>query len=157
MMRSTFAFLFPILSLLRLDRLLPHTTVVNLRRDDRAVQNTQQPDHAKSNRLHVFHGTFASELEATDYCLQPMGRNKPEPLTRDLPDAVIDTNEVEIIFGGPRIGGVIPMLTNTPDGLFKMVGSDNTVILIAEAAFCGLPYKLNDTPKLRYAGAFDAT
>jgi len=123
----------------------------------RIYSDSAVPPAANSNRLHVFHGTFASELDATDYCLTPMGRNQPEPLTRDLPDAMIDTSEVEIIFGAARIGGAIPMLTNQPDGLFRQIGDNNTVILIAEAAFGGLPYTLNDTPKLCYAGAFDAT
>jgi len=111
------------------------------------LSDTAPPPNAPSNRLHVFVGTFASELEATDYCLTPMGLNKPEPLTRDLPDAMVDTSEVEIIFGEGRITGALPMLNPRPD-----IGPDNTLILIAEAAFGGLPYTLNDTPKLRYVG-----
>jgi len=113
-------------------------------------------DPATANRLHIFHGTFATELEATDYCLRAPGRNQPEPLTLDLPDATIDVNEVEIIFGAARIKGTLPMLTSDPERLHDQIGSDNTLILIAEAAFFGLPYTLNDTPCLRYAGAFDA-
>lgn len=156
-MRLIYQMFFPILSLFRWSRILPYIGGVNIRRDDGAILETQQPDRANADRLHVFHGTFASELEATDYCLSPIGRNKPEPLTRDLPDATINTAEVEIIFGAERIGDAIPMLTQTPDGLYRLVGTDNTMILIGEAAFYGLPYTLNDTPKLRYAGAFDAT
>lgn len=121
------------------------------------MENTQVANPANANRLHVFHGSFASELEATDYCLKPMGRNKPEPLTRDLPDATIDTNEIEIVFGPKRIGVAIPMLTQHPDGLFHQVGTSNTLVLISEAAFYGLHYTLNDTPVLRYAGAFEVT
>jgi len=114
-------------------------------------------DPAMANRLHIFHGTFTTELEATDYCLCAPGRNQPEPLTRDLPGATIDVNEVEIIFGAARIKGALSMLTSDPDALQRTIGDDNTLILIAEAAFFGLPYTLNDTPCLRYAGAFDAT
>ncbi len=124
---------------------------------NRIYSDTAVPPAAPSNRVHVFHGTFASEIEATDYCITPMGRNKPEPLTRDLPDAMIDTSEVEIIFGTDRIDAAIPMLTNRPSDLTRQVKADNTLILIAEAAFGGLPYTLNDTPNLRYAGAFDVT
>lgn len=123
----------------------------------RIYSDTAVPPVANANRVHLFHGTFASELEATDYCITPMGRNKPEPLTRDLPDAMIDTSEVEIIFGADRIGAAIPMLTNRPSDLVQHIGIDNTLILIAEAAFGELPYTLNDTPNLRYAGAFDVS
>ncbi|AKS47245.1 hypothetical protein SAMN05444287_3115 [Octadecabacter temperatus] len=148
---------FPILSLIPWGKILPYLTVVNPRRDTRAMEQTQHASSANANRLHVFHGNFASELEAVDYCITPMGRNKPEPLTRDLPDATIDTNEVEIVFGVELVGAAIPMLTQHPYGLFRQIGTSNTLILIAEAAFHGLPYTLNDTPKLRYAGAFEAT
>lgn len=122
----------------------------------REKSDSAVPPPANPDRVHIFHGTFASELEATEYCLTPMGRNKPEPLTRDLPDAMIDTSEVEIIFGGPRIIGAVPMLSPNPDALLREIGTDNTVIMIAEAAFGGLPYTLNDTPNLRYAGPYTA-
>jgi len=121
------------------------------------TSETAVPPAARSNRVHVFHGTFASELDATDYCLTPLGKNEPEPLTRDLPDAMVDTAEVEIIYGHSRINAAAPMITNRPSDLLSDIGTDNTLILIAEAAFGGLPYTLNDTPKLRYAGAFDVS
>jgi len=108
------------------------------------------------NRVHLFYGSFASELEATDYCITPLGRNKPEPLTRDLPDATIDTTEVEIIFGASRIAAAVPMFSPN-NGLIGQIGAHNTVVIIAEAAFFGLPYTLNDTPVLTYAGAFDVS
>lgn len=130
--------------------------LMRLIRPTREKSDSAVPPPANPDRVHIFHGTFASELEATDYCLTPMGRNKPEPLTRDLPDAMIDTSEVEIIFGGPRIIGAVPMLSPNPDGLLRAIGTDNTVVMIAEAAFGGLPYTLNDTPKLRYAGPYVA-
>jgi hypothetical protein len=114
------------------------------------------PPPANPNRVHVFHGTFTSELDATSYCLDAPSRNEPEPLTRDLPDAMIDTSEVEIIFGAARIGSAVPMLTKRPEALLDQIRSDNTLVLIAEAAFAGLPYTLNDTPMLRYAGPFEA-
>lgn len=150
---------FPFSSLIPWRKVLPYAGTVNIRRDTAAFETPQQPSRNNTNRVHVFHGTFPSEIEATDYCLTPLGRNQPEPLTRDLPDAMIDTAEVEIIFGPERIGAAIPMLTDKPDTLFHLVATQrsNTIILIAEAAFGGLPYTLNDTPVLRYAGAFDAT
>ena len=122
-----------------------------------AMDDPQLPDPAHANRVHVFHGTFDTELAATSYCLDAPSNNEPEPLTRDLPDAMIDTTEVEIIFGGKRIAAAVPMLTSNPHRLFNEIGPDNTLILIAEAAFGGLPYTLNDTPHLRYAGAYDIT
>lgn len=111
----------------------------------------------QSNRVHIFHGTFATELNATRYCLDAPSRNEPEPLARDLPDATIDTAEVEIIFGQDRIAVAVPMFATNPQALLDQIGTDNTIIMIAEAAFMGLPYALNDTPALRYAGAFDVT
>jgi len=122
----------------------------------RDYSDTAVPPPANPNRLHIFHGQFASELEATDYCLTPMGRNKPEPLTRDLPDAMIITSHIEIIFSAASIAVAVPMLHPDPTGLLRDIGSDNTVIMLPEAAFGGLPYTLNDTPKLRYAGAYEA-
>ncbi|MCF2871002.1 hypothetical protein L0664_07985 [Octadecabacter sp. G9-8] len=125
--------------------------------DKLELSDTATPPPTNPNRVHIFHGTFASELEATDYCLTPVGRNKPEPLTRDLPDAMIDTSEVEIIFGQARIAAATPMFTPNPNGLLRDIGTDNTVIMIADAAFGGLPYTLNDTPCLRYAGPYEVT
>lgn len=122
----------------------------------REYSDTAVPPPPNPNRLHIFHGTFASELAATDYCLTPLGRNKPEPLTRDLPDAMINTSEVEIIFGTARIAAAVPMLYPNPDRLLGQIGADNTIVMITEAAFGGLPYTLNDTPALRYAGAYEA-
>lgn len=119
-------------------------------------RNTVSPPEVQPDRVHIFHGTFASELAATDYCLTPLGRNKPEPLIRHLPDAMVDTAEVEIIFGTARIAAAVPMLSPDSDGLLRQVGTDNTLIMISEAAFGGLPYTLNDTPTLRYAGPYTA-
>lgn len=113
--------------------------------------DTAVPPPHNPNRVHLFIGTFDSERAATDYCLVPMGRNKPEPLTRDLPDAMIDVSEVEIIFGQARIEAALPMIAPRPE-----VGEENTLIMIAEAAFGGLPYTLDDTPVLSYLGPFEA-
>lgn len=150
---------FPVLGLFPWRKILPYANTVNIRHDTAAMETTQQPSRSHANRVHVFHGKFASELDATSYCLDAPGKNEPEPLTRDLPDAIIDTPEVEIIFGTDRIDAAIPMLTNKPDTLSNFVASSNsnTLILIAEATFGGLPYTLNDTPVLRYAGAFTVT
>ena len=130
---------------------------IRARRNVEAMDETQLPDPAHANRVHVFHGTFASELESTTYCLDAPSKNEPEPLTRDLPDAMIDTSEVEIIFGSTRIHAAADMLAGDSENLSYEIGHDNTMILIAEAAFGGLPYTLNDTPVLRYAGAFDVS
>ncbi len=125
--------------------------LVRLLRPVHDLSDSAVPPPANPNRLHVFAGSFGMELEATDYCLTPLGKNQPEPLTRDLPDAMIDTSEVEIIFGETRIVSALPMLQPRPE-----VGGANTLVLIAEAAFGGLPYTLNDTPKLRYLGPVEA-
>ena len=131
--------------------------LLRLIRPSRDLSDSAPPPAANPDRVHIFYGTFASELEATDYCLTPMGRNKPEPLTRDLPDAMINTSEVEIIFGTARIQGALPMLSPNPMGLLRDLGDHNAIIMIAEAAFGGLPYTLNDTPKLTYAGPYEVS
>jgi hypothetical protein len=121
------------------------------------TSDTATPPPANPNRVHIFYGGFGSELEATDYCLKPMGRNKPEQLTHDLPDAMIDISEVKVIFGAARINDVVPMLSPRPDSLLGEIEANNTIIMIADAAFGGLPYTLNDTLRLTYAGAFDVS
>lgn len=113
------------------------------------------PPHAPCNRFHLFCGTFPSELDATAHCLDAQGPNAPEPLTRDLPDAMIDTSMVEIIYG-TRVDAAVQMLD--PSGaanLTHRIGTANTLLLIPERAFGGLPYTLNDTPVLQYLGPFD--
>ena len=113
------------------------------------------PPHAPSNRFHLFCGTFPSELDATAYCLDTNSANEPEPLTRDLPDAMIDTSMVEIIYG-TRVDAAVQMLDpSDAASLTERIGEANTLILISERAFGGLPYTLNDTPVLEYLGPFD--
>jgi hypothetical protein len=49
------------------------------------------------------------------------------------------------------------MLSPRPDSLLGEIEANNTIIMIADAAFGGLPYTLNDTLRLTYAGAFDVS
>lgn len=121
----------------------------------RDLADSATPPHAPSNRFHLFCGTFASEPDANAYCFDAPNPNAPEPLTRDLPDAMIDTSMVEIIYG-PRVDAAVQILDPSSSlNLADRIGAANTLILISERAFGGLPYTLNDTPVLAYLGPFD--
>lgn len=121
----------------------------------RQERETENPQHA--NRVHLFHGTFKSELEATDYCLNSTSKKRSDSLVHALHSATIDTSQVEIIFSAERIKAAAAMLSPYPEALLAKIGTDNTVIMIAEAAFGEHNYSLNDTPILRYIGAYDVS
>ena len=116
---------------------------------------TAPPPQVGSDRLHLFSGHFRSEETAMSYCYDTPDDNHPEPLTRDLADAYIDTNFVEVAFGGRAQHALHLILpANEIDAMNDRRGEDNTLVMISEAAFGGLPYTLNDMPTLRYLGAF---
>ncbi len=89
------------------------------------------------------------------YCYDTPDTNHPEPLTRDLPDAFVDTNFVEVAYGD-RVPFALRMIIPAADldGMADRLGANNTLVMISESAFGGMPYSLNDTPTLRYLGAF---
>jgi hypothetical protein len=110
-----------------------------------------RPLPAGKLRIHLFCGTFADVVDANDYCFQSVD-DAAEALNRDQPGAFIDTAFVECHFGDP-----IPRLAEflTPeetDHLIVRIGHHNTLIIISEEAFGGLPYTLEDTDQLTYLG-----
>lgn len=106
-------------------------------------------------RLHVFAGTFESEEAALSYCYDAPDTRHPEPLTDDLEDATIDTTYVDVAFGAD-IPAVLAGFFKGDDLsiLRQRIEGANTLVLISEYAFRGLPYALSDTPRLVYHGAF---
>lgn len=102
-------------------------------------------------RIHLFSGVFESSAAAWHYCYSH-GPDRPEELTRDLPDAYIDTSHVEVRFEdfGRRLDEFL-LPADVAAVVHQMDGA-NTLVIIAEPAFGGLAYALNDTPRLRYLG-----
>ena len=122
--------------------------------DDEAALRHQPVPEGKV-RIHVFAGDFATEEESLAYCFDAPDPAHPEPLTRDLSEATIDTAYVDTAYGAE----VVPALATFFEGdvlakLTKKISGHNTVVLISEYAFRGLPYALSDTPVLRYLGPF---
>lgn len=103
-------------------------------------------------RLHLFSADFDNAEAAHRFCYIAPGPDLPVDLTRDLTGAFIDTQEVEMIHGDIR-SRLLEFLTDkqADDVILRMSG-DNTLILITELAFGGLPYDLNDTDRLTYLG-----
>ena len=66
-----------------------------------------KPKPLVSKSLHVFAGSFASELAATDY---GMGIGDGPSLSADLGGAGIGPDDIEVIFGADRITAATPML-----------------------------------------------
>jgi hypothetical protein len=107
-------------------------------------------------RLYVFHGTFETEDDALAYCYDAPDANHPEPLTRDLPDAFINTVYVEVLWGetnDPALHFYFPQ--DTADQIAGATAASNTIVLIAEEAFGGYDFALNDTERLTYLGHWD--
>ena len=107
-------------------------------------------------RLYVFHGVFETEEDALAYCYDAPDTAHPEPLTRDLPGAFIDTTFVEVLWGNtndPALRFYFP--DAIADHVADATEASNTVVLIAEGAFGGYPFTLNDTPRLSYLGHWE--
>ncbi len=106
-------------------------------------------------RVHVFWGDFDSENDALAYCHGTGQENNPAPLTRDMPDAFIDPTFVEINRDAD-IKSVLQWLDR--DGKVETnvdaSAMGNTLILIYEDAFGGLPYRLGYTDRVAYAAAW---
>lgn len=107
-------------------------------------------------RLHVFHGRFETEEQALAYCYDAPDPAHPEPLTRDLPGAYIDTTYVDVLWGktnDPALRAYFP--DPLCDQIIAATEASNTVVLIAQDAFGGFGFTLNNTPQLAYLGHWD--
>lgn len=103
-------------------------------------------------RLHLFSATFADAAHARAFCFAPPQADAPVQLTQELAGAFIDTAEVEVV-SEPIRARLDEFLTppEAKEVLLRMAG-DNTLIIITENAFGGLPYDLDDTATLTYLG-----
>lgn len=102
-------------------------------------------------RVHFFAGTFVDQSAARHYCFFSQD-DRPEDLRRELPDAYIDTDHVDVWYGDYKS----PLYNFMPEGDVTKVAAqcetDNTLVMISEPAFGGIGYALNDTSRLRYLG-----
>lgn len=104
-------------------------------------------------RLHLFGATFQNQAAADQFCYEVPQPDYPEQLTRELDGAFIDTAQVEVICG-PILLRLQEFLSNADaDDILLRLGADNSLIIITELAFGGLPYQLDDTETLTYLGA----
>ena len=104
-------------------------------------------------RLHLFGATFESQSKADRFCYEAPQPDFPEQLTRELDGAFIDTAQVEVICG-PIQPRLLEFLDHeNADDIMLRLGADNSLIIITELAFGGMPYTLDDTETLTYLGA----
>lgn len=102
-------------------------------------------------RIHLFAGNFANADMARYYCFQADG-DRPADLMRELPDAYIDTTHVEVCFQDSLNRLSVFLLPADAAAMQRKMGDNNTLVIIAEPAFAGLAYALNDTTRLTYLG-----
>ena len=118
----------------------------------RRVEPQLPPETAPGKmRIHLFAGDFASQGAAWHYCFY-QEHNRPEDITRDLPDAYIDTAHVEARYADFEARLDEFLLPGDVADVVKRMNGANTLVIIAEPAFGGIAYALNDTPRLRYLG-----
>lgn len=128
------------------------TVLAMLAGQQRRVEPSLPPETAPGKmRIHLFAGDFASQGAAWHYCFY-QEHNRPEDITRDLPNAYIDTAHVEARYGDfeARLDEFL-LPGDVADVVSRMNGA-NTLVIVAEPAFGGIAYALNDTPRLRYLG-----
>ena len=83
----------------------------------------------RSDALNVFAGTFASEMDATDYAL---GITEGPSLSDDL-GAAVGMDDVEIIYGVDRISAARPHLHFT--GRRRTSNESNTYLLLSDRGY----------------------
>ncbi len=119
------------------------------------LERRAQPVPDGKMRLQVFFGTFDDLDAAEAYCFDAPEPNIPQQLTRDLPNAYIDTDFVAVGHGPTKSAMIARFFDKSQQAELKPKHIDhNTVVLISDQAFGGFPYALNDTPVLEHCGAF---
>lgn len=104
--------------------------------------------------IHIFSAKFDTEKAARAFCYDTPTKNTPEQITQELSGAFIDTNHVEVVFSniGPRLNEF--MSEGDSVMVVSALGSDNTVIIVAEDAFGGFPFVVHNTKTLTHLGQF---
>ncbi|MEX3016694.1 hypothetical protein [Gymnodinialimonas hymeniacidonis] len=105
------------------------------------------------NRINLFAGSFPSEAEMFAYCFTPVTEHGPEQINLDLPEASIDTFQVDAVM----YDQVIPRLSEyfgpkIRRRILRKLKPGEALILIPTAAFSGSEYRIHSTPKLRHLG-----
>ncbi len=118
------------------------------------VDHPTPPDRLPEDklRLHLFGADFDDAASARQFCYGSGKPNAPEPLTMELEGAFIDTAHVEVIHGRITERLLEFLDDREADDVLVRLGGDNTLIIITEEAFGGLPYSLDDTDTLTYLG-----
>ena len=103
-------------------------------------------------QIHLFGATFASQAAADAFCYGAGDPETPTLLTRELDGAYVDPAEVEVTCGGvePRLREFLD--PGEADDVMLRLGADNSLVILTENAFGGLPYTLDDTETLTYLG-----
>lgn len=102
--------------------------------------------------MHLFNGA-ASEDVLLDYCFEAPSPNEPEGFTRDLEDAFVNTDYVEVRHGPDAAVALNGLQLGASDvRRFAAGARGQGWVIVMEEAFGGLPFSLNDTPKVAYLG-----
>lgn len=96
-------------------------------------QPVPQEHSPRGGLVYLFHGTFESEIAATDHALQDLPKALGRRLTGD---------DVEIVHGS-RVPHALPMISPRP-----AIADSNTLILVSADG----PEGLQDTDRLSYCG-----
>ncbi len=102
-------------------------------------------------RLQLMCGDFASEAAAKTYCYDAKG-DAPEQITREQPDAFIDTGFVEVAFGTAQDRLAEFLTPKQAQKIYAKMKGANTLIIITDDAFGGFPYALVSTAQVTYLG-----
>jgi hypothetical protein len=104
-------------------------------------------------RIHLLCGDFENANAAKAYCFASDG-DAPEQITRDQPGAFIDTGFVEVVYNGAATRLADFLSAQDADRTLAKMKGTNTLVIITEDAFGGLPYVLISTEQLSYIGPF---
>ena len=118
------------------------------------MAEVQRPMHLPDGqtRLHLFAADFDDDTSAKAFCFGPGDPNIPEPITQELDGATIDTTFLELIQGDihSRLSEFLSE-EDVSDILLDLRGH-NSLVILTEQAFGGLPFQVHDTATLRYLG-----
>lgn len=121
-----------------------------LRRDEPVPAAATDANHM---RLHLFAASFDNASQARAFCFERAGPDLPVQLTRELEGAFIDTQEVEVVHDDIAARLTEFLSADEVEDILLRLEGDNTLIILTEYAFGGLPYELDDTAHLTYLGA----
>lgn len=114
----------------------------------------QRPMHLPDGqaRLHLFAATFDDHTAAKAFCFGSGDINIPEPITQELDGATIDTAFLEIVQGDIQSRLSEFLSEEDTQDVLNDLRRHNTIIILTEEAFNGLPFQVHDTDTLRYLG-----